>query len=74
MSLSHELTIHPVDFDASHLGSGRDEIDIVNSALVAPHVDAGRGAVKARALLRPNVEGRKRKVLPVSRKMKFFVT
>ena len=72
-SLSQRLAIDLVNPDAAHLRTHSRKVDIVNPAVVAPHVDASGSAIAAAALLRPNVKGRKRKILSVHCHVEFHV-
>lgn len=54
-----------MNLDAGHVLARRHKIDVVNSPLVALHVDAGGGAARSYLLLPPNVKRRKREILPI---------
>ena len=62
-----------MNLDAGHVLARRHKIDVVNPPLVAPHIDAGGGAVRSHLLLPPNVKRGKREILPIRIEMELFV-
>ncbi len=54
--LSHRFAIDSVNSNAAHLAASREEIDIIDSAFVTSHVDAGGGRANAGLSLSPNVK------------------
>lgn len=72
-SLSDRFAIDPMNPDVRHVLTRCDEIDVVNSALIASHVDAGGSAVGSVLLLPPNMKRRQREIFPVRVEMKLSV-
>ena len=72
-SLSQCLAVDLVNPDAAHLRACRHKVDLVNSAVVASHVDGHRSAVGAGTFLRPNVKRSQREILPIHRHVESFV-
>ncbi|HZI32122.1 MAG TPA: hypothetical protein VFF11_07260, partial [Candidatus Binatia bacterium] len=62
-----------VDADIGHILACGDEIYVVNSALVASHVDAGRGGVRPDLPLTPNMKRRERQILSISGEMELVI-
>ena len=72
-ALLQRLPVDFVNLDAGHLRTSRHEIDIVNPAVVALHVDTRGSGIAAGTFLSPNMERRKREILPVHREVEFLV-
>ena len=71
--LPYGFTVDPVNSDAGDVLARGDEIDVVNSPLIAPHVDAGGSAIGPVLFLPPNVKRRQREIFSVRIEMELSV-
>ena len=72
-SLSHELTVDSVNSNAAHLRARSRKINVVDLAVIAPHVDTRGSAVRAGTFLHPNVERRQSEIFSIHGEVEFLV-